>query len=300
VLPLCGTETYTAEQSCQGNIVMDKCGSKWYNSKTQFCYNYDNSKVGNFCGINPQKSYDPDLYECKPSISANGIYLKAGITDSRGNSKHYNAVLIGTQIWMAANLNYNASGSKCGVLSGDGSLVDANNSVCDTYGRLYNWATAMDLPSKCDSNSASNEACYIKKPHQGICPIGWHIPSNEEWDKLYRFADNARYTESPYESPTAGKYLKSQTGWTSCGPSGSGKNYSCEDTHGFSALPGGGGYDDHFNHAGYYGYWWSASEFNSNRAYSRYMEANRDSAYWSSNNHGRGKTILISVRCLRN
>jgi uncharacterized protein (TIGR02145 family) len=228
-------------------------------------------------------SENKDPAGCSDAVTGNGTMSCGG--------QIYQTVKIGDQIWMAQNLNYNVENSRC---------YKDELANCDKYGRLYDWATAMDFPSKCDSNSANNEACFIKKPHQGICPIGWHIPSNEEWDKLYRFADNTRYSESPYESPTAGKYLKAQTGWTSCGPSGSGKNYLCEDTYGFSAAPGGGGFDGLFNHAGFYGYWWTANEFNSTRAYSRYIESPRDTAYWSSNNHGRGKTILISVRCLRN
>jgi len=169
-------------------------------------------------------------------------------------------------------LNYAASGSKCGNGS---SLSDSNTASCDTYGRLYNWATAAPGGVR------------------GVCPSGWHLPSDADWDKLYRYADGTSGTESPYSSSAAGRYLKAKNGWNNCGPAGSGKPYLCEDTHGFSALPGGDGYSDgSFNYVGDYGGWW---EYNSDFAYHRNMNHNSEGAGWSS----RYEDGLFSVRCLR-
>jgi len=75
-------------------------------------------------------------------------------TDKR-DGKQYEIVKIGNQTWMAENLGYNASGSKC---------YDNNESNCKKYGRLYDWATAKKA-----------------------CPAGWHLPSNGEWDILVNF-----------------------------------------------------------------------------------------------------------------
>jgi uncharacterized protein (TIGR02145 family) len=159
----CGINKYvTAIQFCIGTTIYSKCGGiaeynpvteqccgiNKYVTATQFCYN--SSKIGNFCGSNPQKSYDPDLYECKPN--SNGIHLKGEI---KYEGETYDAVLIGTQIWMAKNLNYNATGSKC---YGD------NTTNCAIYGRLYDRATAMT-----------------------VCHTGWHLPSNAEWTTLSDF-----------------------------------------------------------------------------------------------------------------
>ena len=72
-------------------------------------------------------------------------------TDDR-DGKEYRYVTICSQIWMAENLNYNASSSKC---YGN----DPEN--CEKYGRLYDWSTALT-----------------------VCPSGWHLPNNEEWSIL--------------------------------------------------------------------------------------------------------------------
>jgi hypothetical protein len=73
---------------------------------------------------------------------------RTSFADAR-DGKKYGAVEIGIQTWMAENLNYNASGSKC---SGN------SESNCQKYGRLYNWSTARNA-----------------------CPKGWHLPSDAEW-----------------------------------------------------------------------------------------------------------------------
>jgi len=119
--------------------------------------NLNSSSGINKCGSNPQP-YNPDLYECKPEINPNGIYLKQKPRDSQGNE--YKAVLIGNQTWMAENLNYDG---------GDGSVgrcYEDNNDNCNTYGRLY----------------ILNEV---------ECPSGWHLPSKEEWLELLNFVSNA-------------------------------------------------------------------------------------------------------------
>jgi uncharacterized protein (TIGR02145 family) len=175
---------------------------------------------------------------------------------------------------MAENLNYNASGSKCygegGIVYKDEIRITLSSSEiqanCDKYGRLYNWSTAMKA-----------------------CPKGWHLPNNAEWDKLYRYADGTSGTESPYESTTAGKYLKSKEGWKD--------NGNGLDVFGFSALPGGfGNSGDDFGNVDDSGSWWSASESSSLGAYFRYMYYSHERAIYNNviNDY------LNSVRCVRN
>jgi uncharacterized protein (TIGR02145 family) len=194
----------------------------------------------------------------------------------------FNSVPIGSQVWMSENLNYAACGSKC---------YNNLDSLCGVFGRLYDWATAMALPASCNSNTCSGQ---IQPKHRGICPEGWHIPSNVEWDQLYREVDGTSGTSSPYNSPTAGKHLKITNDhniWVDLGGG--------QDTHGFAALPSGYGEhgepDDYFGEKGDYGYWWSASESSNKLAYRRYMQCRSDFAYYSDHD----KNVLYSVRCVR-
>jgi uncharacterized protein (TIGR02145 family) len=143
----------------------------------------------------------------------------------------------------------------------------------------------MALSSSCNSSTCSN---LIQPKHRGVCPSGWHIPNNAEWDELFRFADGTNGTSSPYDSPTAGRYLKATNGWNS--------NGNGEDTHGFAALPGGyGSSDGGFDDVGNYGNWWSSSEseYDSRIAYFRSMYYDFEGARWYNND----KSYLISVRC---
>jgi uncharacterized protein (TIGR02145 family) len=227
------------------------------------------------------------LFSCSSDLeSAEEILNKvSGVSSLTYGGKTYKTVEIGTQTWMAENLNY-APSSSSGTIP-----CDIYN--CDLYGRLYDWSTAMGFDSSCNSSTCSNQ---IRSPHRGICPSGWHIPSNAEWDKLYRYADSTNGSASLYKSSTAGKYLKAKNGWSSCGPSGSGSSYSCEDTHGFSALPGGNGYSNgSFGVVGSFGYWWSANEYNSGFAHNRYIRNLDDAANLDYDL----KDNLYSVRCVK-
>lgn len=84
---------------------------------------------------------------------------QTGIFKDPRNSKTYKTVKIGTQTWMAENMNYTtSSGSWC---------YDNITSNCNKYGRLYNWETAKT-----------------------VCPSGWHLPSDAEWTTLTNFVGN--------------------------------------------------------------------------------------------------------------
>ncbi len=189
---------------------------------------------------------------CSGNDNTSTHYCSEGTMKAYGSVTYsgqtYKTVVIGEQTWMAENLNYNPG-------TGNSTCYDNQPSNCTAYGRLYNWATAM-----------------------GVCPTGWHLPSDAEWTTLTDYAGG---------SSTAGTKLKATTGWYS---------NSGTDTYGFSALPGGYGYSDgYFYFAGSRGYWWSATEYNSYGAW------RRDMLYYYSF-VGRGnsdKSYLFSVRCLK-
>ena len=188
-------------------------------------------------------------------------------TDTRDN-KEYKKVKIGTQTWMAENLNYDVPNNTSDVCYGN------NPDNCEKYGRLYNWSTAMG-----ESSSSSLSPSGV----QGVCPAGWHIPSDAEWTAL---------TDAIGGASTAGTKLKAASGWYHDYDWRSGNG---TDEYGFSALPGGGrGSGDNFSDAGADGYWWSATEDDAYNARIRHMRYNIESAY-------RGvvsKTYLDAVRCV--
>jgi uncharacterized protein (TIGR02145 family) len=224
------------------------------------------------------------------SSSSSTIAGSLTLIDVR-DRKAYRTTIIGTQTWMAENLNYNATGSKC---------YSNIATYCTTYGRLYDWATAMALPSSCNSTTCSGQ---VNAKHRGICPSGWHIPSTAEWDKLMRYADGNGGTSGPYDSPKAGRYLKATSGWNNY--YNEDNNYSFdngngEDKYGFSALPGGNGYPGYFKDMGYNGDWWSASEYDGNGAY-RFDLYGGDKAGWEDINGNRkhDKSNLFSIRCIK-
>jgi hypothetical protein len=111
-------------------------------------------------------------YSCSSDNESEGYGGKnsnryGSFIDAR-DSVEYRTIKIGDQVWMADNLNYYTTNSNC----------YGNKESCDKYGRTYDWATAMALDASCNSSVCGNR---IQSKHGGICPAGWHIPSNAEW-----------------------------------------------------------------------------------------------------------------------
>jgi len=215
----------------------------------------------------------------------------------------YKTVKIGTQTWMAQNLNYNIPDSMfASMCYGD------QESNCKKYGSLYSWSTAMALNDSCNYNSCASQ---IKAKHQGICPSGWHIPTNADWDQLLRFVDGSKNTGAYYNSKTAGKLLKAKSGWVDDygKPAGNGTN-----ALGFEALPGGefsGVHEVWSREIGSLATWWVANETSKNGfAFSRSISSRDNSVYQSQFCNdcgpedcgcdiGNPKTFRFSVRCVK-
>jgi uncharacterized protein (TIGR02145 family) len=253
------------------------CNTEW-GQIVYACGDYDTQSSSSSTLLSSSSSSSSSNKESSSSsLSSSSVYVGTG---GKGNNiSNYKTVQIGTQIWMAENLNYDVAGSKC---------YNNLESNCDKYGRLYDWATMMALDDDCRYNSCASK---VQAKHRGICPSGWHIPSSDEWKTLMDYVESSNGCTF-----CAAKYLKAKTGWNS--------NGNGEDTYGFAALPGGTGYGD-YGHGisfsdgdfsyGNAGFWWGSTEDYSNYdAYSTFM-------LYSDFNYpgGTSKSNLHSVRCVK-
>jgi len=160
------------------------------------------------------------------------FYDSTSILDVRDQSR-YKTVAMGEDTWMAENLRYAAPGSYC---------YENNDDRCRSYGRLYTWTTAMNLPKDYIDNSSTGG---IAAEHQGICPMGWHVPSNEEWTALGTYA-------ASLNKGGVGSALKNKEGWAS-GAVG------ITAASGFNALPSGNRYGEDYSELGSSTYFWAAA-----------------------------------------
>jgi uncharacterized protein (TIGR02145 family) len=187
-------------------------------------------------------------------------------------------VQIGEQIWMAENLNYAAENSVCydGITHGGWGRWNDPEGMCEDFGRLYDWNTAMD-------GVESSHA--VPSRVEGVCPVGWHIPSDAEWTELV-----------DYVGLNAGTKLKSREWHDTHAPSGT-PNPDGADKYRFSALPGGYASASSSGwHAGWNGFWWSATEMESNE-----NQAWRREILGTQTGVSRGhfdKHYFLSVRCV--
>ena len=222
------------------------------------------------------------------------------LTDTR-DSKTYNTILIGSQCWMAQNLNI---GSKIA-----GANNQANNSTiekycysdletnCNVYGGLYQWAEMAQY-----LNGATNTTSWSPVPTgnvQGICPNGWHIPTHDEWTTLERAVctSSTCSTDFPYDITTYGyrgtdegnKLKESGTSHWLSGNNGT-------NSSNFTALPGGyRGNGGSFGGIIGYGDWWTATEYGATYAWDRYLYYSNATVDRAHNSKAGG----FSVRCLK-
>lgn len=189
---------------------------------------------------------------CSYTLTNNPI-LGAGMLACE--EKNYKTVTMGTQVWMAENLDFGStvSGSLVQVNDSNSNVqkycYDDLDSNCTIYGGLYQWHTAMALPLHCNGTSTDTVNCDVNTPHQGICPSGWHLPTKDEWATLAAWVD----TENGGNSNDETTSLKSKELWLVVAQNGT-------DAYGWSAFPGGYRSNNDFIFQGYSAFWWSSSQ----------------------------------------
>jgi len=216
---------------------------------------------------------------CKTATEDNCEY--GSLTDER-DGKTYKTVKIGEQVWMAENLNY-AYLQPTETMDSSSFCYKDNASNCDKFGRLYLWSAIIDSTRLAtDANNPKDcgfqKECDLGKI-QGICPDGWHIPTNDEFKTLMAAVGG---------DSIACKMLKSTSGWSNYG--------SGTDPFGFTALPGNIRFNDGtFNYENEYAQFWSTREFSKLYGNTLYLFTNNKNAYISVTQ----KNYAVSLRCIK-
>ena len=232
------------------------------------------------------------------SSAASSSSVLGTMTDER-DGQTYKTVKIGTQIWMAENLNYAYTGVPYRyerdneVYTSDSTSWCYNNvpANCTKYGRFYTWAAAMDSVGEWSTNDKGcgfDVVCSPTYPVRGVCPEGWHLPTVAEFKALFTAVGGTQDAKNEVLWNNVGKMLKSISGWKSSG--------NGTDAYAFSALPAGIKYNDrNFSFEGNLAYFWSSTEYDSYNAYYMYLDGNDDDVYLGN----RYKNYGYSVRCVK-
>ncbi len=182
------------------------------------------------------------------------------VTDIDGNT--YNTIKIGSQCWFKKNLEVLSYSDGSSIVS-DWWYYNNDSNLNSVFGKLYDWHA-------------------VNNSH-GLCPIGWHVPSDAEWTTLTNFLGG---------ETVAGGALKSITGWGST-------NVGATNSSGFTALPGGyrrSGSTVTFYGAGSGGNWWTSTEDVLGTSYYRYLGYDNSAVFISTWNMDHA----LSIRCLQN
>lgn len=185
------------------------------------------------------------------------------VTDIDGNV--YNTIKIGNQTWMAENLRVTHSPDGRDIFYYD---YNDDDSDVEIYGRLYEWVRAMHT--------------LQEEGSQGICPDGWHIPSDSEWNELANVLGG---------SNTAGGKMKVAGNEYFEAP-----NTGATNSSGFNGRAAGEWDGSKYWLRGKYSIFWSSSSTGSNTALYRYLSY-QDAKLTSYNYF---KTLAYSIRCLKN
>ena len=222
------------------------------------------------------------------------------VTDYDGNV--YRTIPIGQQCWMRENLRTTHYADGTAIAFGSGSSTttpylyapNGNNLTVPEYGYLYNWVAAMHGAASSETNPSGV---------QGVCPTGWHVPSNAEWLQLISYVRGHNEYWCGGDSTNIGKSLASTKGWCySDSECAVGNGPATNNTTGFSALPAGWtGAASFYDKAVF----WTTTQYQSS-SYSTFyagFEAN-DLGFWGligvvGSIFGLNLSSGASVRCLR-
>ena len=168
---------------------------------------------------------------------------------------------------------------------------DYDTANASLYGYLYNWPAAMNNDSSCNSNPGTV---------RGICPVGWHLPSDSEWEQIEYYLAN---TGSNYDGSFGGgrakiaKALAADSLWNTSSNTGAvGNNQNLNNSTGFSGLPGGyRGDGAGFSSKNNLATWWTSTKRNDYQVYSRMLGYSQPFVYKYHDSRYQG----LYVRCVK-
>jgi len=224
-----------------------KCGDRLYDPLKEFCYLESSSyvKKRTICHANPNKMDSLNIDLRVDSLDAFG--QNGQMCDTR-DYQIYKTVRIANQIWMAQNLNYRYTNS---ATDSSSFCYGGNTSNCNKYGRLYTWSAAIDSAklAKAGTTCGFGKSCTLSSPVKGVCPDGWHLPTEGEFNEL--IAHVVTYARG--NEKTAAQELKSQSGWNSA---------NGVDAWQFSLLPAGLREEDGVSrYEGSRAYLWTSTQY---------------------------------------
>jgi uncharacterized protein (TIGR02145 family) len=239
-------------------------------------------------GLSPNTLYYVRAYATNSAGTAYGnqvsftTLVSTNPVDADGNT--YTTVSIGTQVWMKENLKVskyrngdpiptNLSDAAWSTATTGAYAIYNNDAANNTlYGKLYNWYAVADP--------------------RGLCPTGWHVPTDAEWYFLENYLDPTVNDPNAtgYRGTDVGGKLKAVSSlWT-------GSNTSATNSSGFTGLPGGSRFNGgSFESIGANGVWWSSPQGSSSAAWYRVL----DYFFAGSDRNVGNKSYGFSVRCLR-
>ncbi|WKZ24505.1 MAG: FISUMP domain-containing protein [Patescibacteria group bacterium] len=229
------------------------------------------------------------------------------ITDLDGNV--YNTVQIGSQCWMKENMNIGTMLASAATMPDNEAIIEKwcynnDDANCTARGGLYTWDQALNLPVICRTTS-----CTPPAPHQGICPDGFHLPTDQEFNTL------EKYTVSVINSPND-QYICETSGdaYQRCADSGNGNNGGTNgagrslkkvgvgsgngagnDLVGFSANSSGWRNGSSFDYLTSHTYFWASTQFNTPNGWLRTIGPIASTVH----RYGLSKTLGMAVRCLK-
>ncbi|MBR4535393.1 MAG: T9SS type A sorting domain-containing protein [Bacteroidales bacterium] len=322
-LPIVTTNTITSitanSATCGGDVTSNGassvtargvCWSTSQNPTVSESYTTDGSGTGSFTsnitGLTTGTTYYVRAYATNSAGTSYGeqrsftAVVDAGyscpgaatVTDYDNNT--YNTVQIGNQCWMKKNLRTTHYSDGTSIPLGSSTsnttayyYVDNNISNVSTYGYLYNWPAVMGNSSSSSANPSGV---------QGICPTGWHVPSDAEWIQLSDYVGSQTQYQCGANSAYIAKALASTSGWAIIMSNlcAVGLEPSSNNSTGFSALPA-GCYGSNLSSFGSDADFWSATQIYGNFVYYRQITYSGAYLYRNAND----KSYGYSVRCLR-